>query len=200
MRLCRCLCFAVPYKLRCAWRERRRPDRTALAFQFVSSFPVLRQHLMHTRSRATHTVARCCHLSDIAHASSLRLRSAGAHFVRRPVGLASALTCFGMVYFRPAVINSKTRPDGPRAGQARPRGAQPKAACVSDINSAQPAKKPPLALLQCSAFRIRQSKLPGNNTLSGTWFNNQALHTSSSVWAVSSCMSAYSTMFKGRLP
>jgi len=26
-----------------------------------------------------------------AHASSLRLRSAGAHFVRRPVGLASAL-------------------------------------------------------------------------------------------------------------
>ncbi len=30
-----------------------------------------------------------------AHASSLRLRSARAHFVRRPVGLASALTRFG---------------------------------------------------------------------------------------------------------
>ena len=29
-----------------------------------------------------------------AHASSLRLRSAGAHFVRRPVGLASALRAF----------------------------------------------------------------------------------------------------------
>ncbi|MEP5682103.1 MAG: hypothetical protein ABJL59_09405, partial [Anderseniella sp.] len=33
-----------------------------------------------------------------AHAGSLRLRSAGAHFVRRPVGLASALTCFGGVH------------------------------------------------------------------------------------------------------
>ncbi len=28
-----------------------------------------------------------------------------------------------------------TRPDGPRAGQARPSGAQPKAACVSEMNS-----------------------------------------------------------------
>jgi len=33
-----------------------------------------------------------------AHASSLRLRSAGAHFVRRAVALASALACFGGVH------------------------------------------------------------------------------------------------------
>ena len=57
-----------------------------------------------------------------AHASSLRLRSAGAHFVRRPVGLASALRASGE-YLESALRNSGTRPDGSRAGQARPRGA-----------------------------------------------------------------------------
>ena len=39
-----------------------------------------------------------CSGSYIAHASSLRLRSARARFARRPVGLASALTSLGGVY------------------------------------------------------------------------------------------------------
>ena len=59
----------------------------------------------------------------IAHASSLRLRSAGAHFVRRPVGLASALRASDE-YFTPVVMNSETRPDraSGRSGPP-PRGA-----------------------------------------------------------------------------
>ena len=38
--------------------------------------------------------------------AAYRLRSARAHFVRRPVGLASALTCFG-VEFITIVIPAK---------------------------------------------------------------------------------------------